>query len=1188
MLDNNILKDLPTEQSARETHGGVRHFGALASFSAIFLRSFSTANKHLLRGASSTTDATTDDRPVELELLRTSLTKKNLPLELGDTLQIHSSEISIQTYGLQSSTMLDENRPVEPDVNDASGLETESAINATDPIPESEPEPSERERESESENTEESPGSDDVSRSTETFHDALEQVDSTVEKVSPAEVQETEADSSVEEQESVNDSIPPTFESSLQDEIDDVNDNARTPDPEPVDTPEDASDNEPLTPESAVLVSEPEDYDDQNQSGPDPEGPVVPDVSSPSHAAAAASPTASVPDTPLSQATYESRHTTTTTHTNNIPIPCYVKPSTPIPNSDSSLRLLRKFISKTSKYFPSAYGGTKGSTILSFIFGGMSGSNQHDECSAAYKHLVDILLADVDDDDESDSENVNVKNENQEGSGAGGTGEDNAILESILGHSGDTMSKARLAIASFCRLMEIWCLDTQKVYYQMHSGIVEPSRYEKLFDKCKIHKLGDGSDSNINLDRWLAETSCVTSEVMTAALTCAEGLVAHGCFDGVLLGIGYEEEAENMIGTNLDFGLDASMDEEENENDNGYNGDGLDSIGDSRVHATVVTAISVMCDSIYSCHLDSEAMELATLKFLLTTGCRTTTNRRSNDGEGDAEAMLKGSHLLHAIRVCYKLYLSTNSAPNKTTAKAALRQIVTSTFKRLEMKSESTSISTITEGATTTATPIIAEGEDPFAHSRHQNEKGDDDLRKIDTADDATLKSRMSVAGNFPSLQHKDAYLVLRSLCKLSMKAVSANPEDIQNLTSAVVMSRNQSASGKEDDRLNNDLPRQEIMMDPALDSKILSLDLILEILQRTKTETLMNAGPHLIYAVRNYLCHSLLKNCTMDNSFVVNLSLQLFVPLIQHFRTHLKTEIEAFVTNVFFVILDSKNSTVEHKLRVVVLFEEICSDSATLAEIFLNYDCDLSAVDLFQRIVNTLARVAKIGLHDQGLDSTGLFVGGAGALRAEKTRQDHRSLRLEAMKAMRQILSSLHSSIDVSVATKNDPVTDDDQTISSALSNLSASRKNPMPSQIIAEMKPTPGDEAAVKKSLVQIYDSKKKRKEDLEKVFLKFNQKPKAGIKLASQVGFIDEDDPNDVAQFLLANKDSLDKTQIGEFLGMEAEYKDGFTLKVLNHYANTLDFTGLSFDDSIKYYLSGFRLPGEAQKVIFLQMF
>ena len=39
-----------------------------------------------------------------------------------------------------------------------------------------------------------------------------------------------------------------------------------------------------------------------------------------------------------------------------------------------------------------------------------------------------------------------------------------------------------------------------------------------------------------------------------------------------------------------------------------------------------------------------------------------------------------------------------------------------------------------------------------------------------------------------------------------------------------------------------------------------------------------------------------------------------------------------------------------------------------------------------------------------------------------------------------------------------------------------------------------------------------------------------------------------------------------------------------KVKNNlqYLNLLDFSGLLFDDAIKFYLSGFRLPGEAQKV------
>ena len=1008
------------------------------------------------------------------------------------------------------------------------------------------------------------------------FHDAVEEAGSSpktveVDDTTDDNATEPETVSLVEEDKSGNDSLkshtPVTnANDNVTKEVDNElpsqeekelssNDceNSLTPEPE-------LEFSEPLTPESAVLVSDPEDNDHETArnvsagaGSEDANANAVTETKVEPSASASEDVSSAAILSFTSQDTHDTRNSTTT----HKPIPCYVKKSTPIPNSDSSLRLLRKFISKTSKYFSTAYGGTKGSTLFSFFMGA---TNRHDESSACYKHLVDILLAGV---EESDSDDPDP--ESEQGEHGHDTDNDNVMIESILGHSGDTMSKARLAIASFCRLMEMWCLDSQRSYIKLNAGIVSQKRYEELFDKTNFYHL-----DNLDIEDWISQTSAVTGEVMVAALDCAEGLVAHGCVDGVLLGFGHEEDTDA-----LNFSLDAST----------------DSIDDVPEEKNFASAISVLCGSIYTCYLDSEEMELGTLKFLLTTATRTTDIHGGDKGE--VETMLKGSFLLQAIRVCYRMYLSTDSAPNKTTAKAALRQIVTGTFKRLELKNESKKGGEdCTDNATTTPTPAVTEGEDPFSHTGYEKEESNlqcTSSQKMDP-DDATLKSRISAAGNFPSFEHKDAYLVLRSLCKLSMKAVSKNSEDVQNLASSVLISRNQSSGAKNDvptNRSSKSTPGQSIMMDPALDSKILSLDLILEILQRTKTETLLNAGPHLIYAVRNYLCHSLLKNCTSDNTFVVNLSLQLFVPLIQHFRAHLKTEIEAFVTNVFFVILDSKNSPVEHKLRVVVLFEEICSDPATLAEIFLNYDCDLSAVDLFQRIVNTLARVAKIGLHDQGLESTGLFIGGTGASRAEKTRQNHRSLRLEAMKAVKKILSSLHSSIDPSMSNRDEPSIDDDQTISSALSNLSQRRNSSMPSQIIAIVKELSADDAGEKKSLVQIYDSKKKRKEDLEKVFLKFNQKPKAGLKLAAQVGFIDEDDPNDVAQFLLSSKDSLDKTQIGEFLGMGADYKDGFTLKVLNYYANAMDFTGLSFDDAIKFYLSGFRLPGEAQKVNFIEI-
>lgn len=115
-----------------------------------------------------------------------------------------------------------------------------------------------------------------------------------------------------------------------------------------------------------------------------------------------------------------------------------------------------------------------------------------------------------------------------------------------------------------------------------------------------------------------------------------------------------------------------------------------------------------------------------------------------------------------------------------------------------------------------------------------------------------------------------------------------------------------------------------------------------------------------------------------------------------------------------------------------------------------------------------------------------------------------------------------------------------------------------------------------------MEIYGSKKKRREEESEVILRFNQKPWAGLTYAAQCGHLDITDPVDVAKYLLSNKDKLDKTQIGEYLGREPDYQSGFAVKVLHGYVNAMDFSGLVFDDAIRFYLSGFRLPGEAQKV------
>ncbi len=56
------------------------------------------------------------------------------------------------------------------------------------------------------------------------------------------------------------------------------------------------------------------------------------------------------------------------------------------------------------------------------------------------------------------------------------------------------------------------------------------------------------------------------------------------------------------------------------------------------------------------------------------------------------------------------------------------------------------------------------------------------------------------------------------------------------------------------------------------------------------------------------------------------------------------------------------------------------------------------------------------------------------------------------------------------------------------------------------------------------------------------------------------------------------SLDKTKIGEYLGEDIELNK----EVLYYFIDSIEFARVPFVQGLKNLLSGFRLPGESQKV------
>lgn len=89
-------------------------------------------------------------------------------------------------------------------------------------------------------------------------------------------------------------------------------------------------------------------------------------------------------------------------------------------------------------------------------------------------------------------------------------------------------------------------------------------------------------------------------------------------------------------------------------------------------------------------------------------------------------------------------------------------------------------------------------------------------------------------------------------------------------------------------------------------------------------------------------------------------------------------------------------------------------------------------------------------------------------------------------------------------------------------------------------------------------------------------FNRKPSKGIDFLMSTKKLGNS-PEDVASFL-KNATGLNPSIIGDYLGEREE----FPLKVMHAYVDSFNFEGMDFGESIRYFLRGFRLPGEAQKI------
>lgn len=104
--------------------------------------------------------------------------------------------------------------------------------------------------------------------------------------------------------------------------------------------------------------------------------------------------------------------------------------------------------------------------------------------------------------------------------------------------------------------------------------------------------------------------------------------------------------------------------------------------------------------------------------------------------------------------------------------------------------------------------------------------------------------------------------------------------------------------------------------------------------------------------------------------------------------------------------------------------------------------------------------------------------------------------------------------------------------------------------------------------------YEVQKQQKEVWEAGIEIFNRKPSKGVEYLQEQGLLGCSS-EDVARWLHTD-DRLDKTAIGDFLG------DHNHNQVMYNYIDQMNFADRDLVTALRYFLEGFRLPGEAQKI------
>nr|CAB3470896.1 unnamed protein product [Digitaria exilis] len=523
----------------------------------------------------------------------------------------------------------------------------------------------------------------------------------------------------------------------------------------------------------------------------------------------------------------------------------------------------------------------------------------------------------------------------------------------------------------------------------------------------------------------------------------------------------------------------------------------------SRLFAAVLSCVSLGGGG-------DDALELAVLRVLVAFArCPAVS--------------VSGECLGQVVKACYNVYLGSASGGNQLCAKLAIAQVLAIVFARVEADAMDVRVRTVSAADMMDLSDrSLNDSSIVQAAQAFINEvmEGSDVPEEAPPVDATPIDGEVGGEDGGMSKIREDGLALFKNICKLSMKFGTPDSPD-----------------------------------DPMLlRGKVLSLELVRMVVD--------NAGPFwktnekYLEAVKQYLCLSLLKNSALSAMSVFQLLCSIFMSLISRFRSGLKEEIGMFFPMLILRVLENVlQPSFLQKMTVLNFLEKICKEPQVIIDIFVNFDCDVDAPNIFERIVNGLLKT------DLGVP--------AGSTTTLTVAQDQ-TFRIESVKCLATIMKSMSAWMDQQLRIGEFSPSSTENLRS--MDNLNIHNGEEGSGADYELQFDTSNSDITDSSSLEQ----RRAYKMELQKGIALFNKKPSKGIDFlirSKKIGQSSED----VASFL-RNTAGLNATMIGDYLGE----RDDFPLKVMHAYVDTLNFEGMDFGQAIRFLLQGFRLPGEAQKI------